>query len=109
MERFNIENMIGGWFVGDFQPSVLQSQAVEVAVKWYSQGHTEDTHIHKLADEVTVIISGSARINGEMFYPGDIVMIHRGEAASFHAIEQTSTVVVKMPSVRNDKYKVIKS
>ena len=33
MKVDRLENMTKGWFVGDFKPAVLRTDAVEVAVK----------------------------------------------------------------------------
>ena len=37
---------------------------------------------------------------------GDIIVLEPGEATDFRALEKTTTVVVKMPSVLGDKYPV---
>ena len=36
----NLKDMIGGWFIGDFDPSVWKTSAFEVAVKEYKSGDT---------------------------------------------------------------------
>ena len=53
----NLDEMIGGWFVGDFEPSVIRTKDFEVAVKRYKAGDKEAKHMHKVATELTVIIS----------------------------------------------------
>ena len=58
----NLDAMIGGWFVGDFEPSVIRTKDFEVAVKKYKAGDKEARHIHKVATELTVIISGKVLI-----------------------------------------------
>ena len=35
MKVANLKDMFKGWFVGNFQPTVLQTNDVEVAVKEY--------------------------------------------------------------------------
>ena len=44
-----LEEMVRGWFVGDFNPSVLKTQACEVAVRNHPAGDFEETHYHKIA------------------------------------------------------------
>ena len=56
--------MVKGWFVGRFTPTVLSTNDVEVAVKHYKKGDYESAHYHKIATEVTVIISGRVKMNG---------------------------------------------
>lgn len=98
--------MVGGWIVGDFSPTCLRTPAMEVACKHYPAGAREDAHVHRVATEVTLIASGRARMNGREFCAGDIVILEPGEATDFVAVEATTTVVVKAPSVAGDKYPV---
>ena len=100
----NLKDMIGGWFIGDFDPSVWKTSAFEVAVKEYKAGDKEERHLHKIAIEFTVIVRGRVKMNNNEYGQGDIVMIHPGKSTDFEALEDTITVVVKKPSVKEDKY-----
>lgn len=104
MKLFRLSDMTKGWFVGGFQPSVLRTDAAEVAVKTYSKGDYEARHYHKVAPEITAIVSGRVRMNGTEYGEGDIVLIEPGEATDFEALSDVTTVVVKLPSVAGDKY-----
>ena len=101
-----LDNMVGGWFVGDFSPVVHHTKAAEVACKHYKAGAAEKAHVHKIATELTLLVSGKVRMNGVDILPGQIVMLQPGEPADFQAIEDSVTVVVKTPSVIGDKYPV---
>lgn len=96
--------MVRGWFVGDFEPAVLRTNHFEVAVQKYRAGDAEPRHVHRVATELTVIVSGRASMNGIRYEPGDIVTIEPGHATDFVALEDTVTVVVKTPSAKGDKY-----
>ncbi len=98
--------MKGGWFVGDFLPTCCTLQACEVACKHYRKGAAEGKHVHRVATEITVIASGHAEMNGVEYLSGDIILLEPGDPADFRALEDTITVVVKMPSVSGDKYPV---
>jgi quercetin dioxygenase-like cupin family protein len=37
---------------------------------------------------------------------GDIILLEPGEATSFEALQDTTTFVIKFPSVKDDKYLV---
>ena len=100
----NLDEMIGGWFVGDFEPSVIRTKDFEVAVKKYKAGDKEARHMHKIATELTVIISGKVLMNSQEYGEGSIIEIHPNTSSDFEAIEDTVTVVVKTPSVAGDKY-----
>ena len=100
----NLKDMIGGWFIGDFDPSAWKTAAFEVAVKEYKAGDKEPKHLHKIAVEFTVIVRGKVLMNGGEHGEGDIIRIDAGKATDFEALEDTITVVVKRPSVAEDKY-----
>ncbi|WP_241646039.1 hypothetical protein [Rosenbergiella metrosideri] len=96
--------MYKGWFVGNFLPSVCLTQDFEIAVKHYHVGDYEKPHTHKIATEITVIIEGEAEMKKEKYKKGDIVTIFPGEETDFYALTNVTTVVVKYPSVKDDKY-----
>lgn len=97
--------MIKGWFIGNFEPSLLKTNAVEVALKRYKKGDYEEAHYHKIATEFTVIVSGRVRMNGKEYREGDIIVIEPNDSTDFEALEDnTVNVVVKIPGANNDKY-----
>ena len=96
--------MIKGWFVGDFEPTCLKTKECEVAVKKYKAGNFEEAHYHKIAKEITYILEGTVRMNGKEYTEGDIILIEPGEIVAFSAITDSKNVVVKVPSVKGDKY-----
>lgn len=99
-----LADMKGGWFVGHFNPTVISTSEFEVGVKIYPAGAKEAAHHHKIAEELTVIASGRVIMCGQEFGPGCIIHLEPGDSTSFEALEPTITVVVKRPSVPNDKY-----
>lgn len=105
MKVNNLQNMIKGWFIGNFEPSLLKTNDCEVAVKEYKKGDHEGKHYHKIATEFTVIISGRVKMNGIEYKEGDIIVMEPNEATDFECLEDgTKNVVVKIPGANNDKY-----
>jgi hypothetical protein len=104
MKQHRLEDMVGGWMVGDFEPSCIKTEACEVACKMYAANAGETSHVHRVATELTLSASGRVTMNGRTYVAGDIIIIEPGEHTDFYAHEPTVTVVVKMPSVRGDKY-----
>lgn len=104
MQSLQLEQMIKGWFIGNFSPSILHTELCEVAVKHYKAGESEDCHLHKIATEVTVVVTGAIFMCGREWGPGSIVRLEPGEQTSFLALCDSITVVVKLPSVVDDKY-----
>jgi hypothetical protein len=104
MKVHKLSDFIKGWFIGDFTPTLFQTNQVEVSIKRYTSGDYETMHHHKIATEFTVIISGTVKMNNQTFSQDDIIQIDPGESADFYVVEDTVTCVVKLPSVKNDKY-----
>jgi hypothetical protein len=104
MEKYKLADMTKGWFVGDFEPTVIRTKDCEVGVKKYSSGTKEAAHYHKEADELTIVISGRVRMNDDVFEEGDIIKVPRDEIIEFEALEESITVVYKSISVVGDKY-----
>jgi len=105
MMKFDrLDAMTRGWFVGDFEPSIYRTGEFEVAVQQFNAGDYEQKHIHKIATEITVIVSGQAEINGHNVSSGDIVTLQPGEAVDFRAVTDVTTTVVKVPGATNDKF-----
>lgn len=104
MKHDRLENMVKGWFVGGFSPSVLETTDCEVAIKQYAKGDSEALHFHKIATEITAVVQGEIRMAGQDWKAGDIILLSPGEATDFLALTDAVTVVVKHPGALNDKY-----
>lgn len=96
--------MVKGWFVGEFAPSAHSTGNCEVAVKRYKAGEREAAHYHKIATEITLVLSGSVRMCGLEWGDGDIVTLTPNEVTDFEALTDAVCVVVKTPGALNDKY-----
>lgn len=101
-----LSEFIKGWVVGNFEPSLFQTDEFEVAVKNYKAGDYEESHFHNIATEWTIICKGKVEMNGKEFIEGDVITIQPGEATDFKVIEDTITTVIKIPCVSGDKYLV---
>lgn len=104
MKQFDLSKFVGGWVVGNFEPSIIKTDKFEVSVKSYKAGDKERRHVHHEAVEITIIVSGAVKMNGQVFCEGEIIVIDKGESTDFNVMEDTKTVVIKTPSVIGDKY-----
>lgn len=102
----HLNDMIKGWFVGNFEPTLYKTNNCEVAVKSYKKGDQEGKHYHKIATEITVIVKGKVRMFGNVYSEGDIIVCEPGDATAFEALEDAMNIVVKLPGANNDKYEV---
>ncbi|MCK4809719.1 MAG: hypothetical protein KAS99_02135 [Candidatus Omnitrophica bacterium] len=104
MRKFCLQDMKSGWFVGNFVPTCLKTSDCEVACKHYKKGDSEERHVHKIATEITLIVEGLVKMNDVVYKTGDIIVLDPGDVTDFHALEDTTNVVVKVPSVAGDKH-----
>jgi hypothetical protein len=104
MKKADLKTFIKGWFVGNFDPSLIKTNDVEVAIKRYQAGDYEAAHYHKIATEITAIISGTVLMNGIKYVADDIIVIEPMDKTDFECLTDVVTVVVKYPGANNDKY-----
>lgn len=104
MRHYCLDDMKLGWFVGSFKPAAFETEHCEVAIKRYTAGQYEAAHHHKVATELTAIVSGSVTMFGRDWEAGAIVLTEPGDTTDFLARTDVVTVVVKLPSVAGDKY-----
>lgn len=106
MKRYKIEDMKGGWFVGDFEPVAYQAN-FEVGYKLHPKKSEWDIHYHTDVTEINYIIKGKMRLQGQILETGDIFILNPYEIADPEFITDTEIVTVKTPS-KNDKVSVKK-
>jgi hypothetical protein len=104
MEKFNLSGFTKGWFIGNFTPTLLNTLDFEISIKRYKAGDIETKHHHKIATEYTVIVDGEVTMNGIKYEKNNIIKISPNESTDFKCITDVITVVVKTPSVNNDKF-----
>lgn len=103
MKIYNFEDMIGGWFVGNFSPTAYEAK-FEVCYKQHKKDEKWDTHYHKKATEINLLISGKMMINNIVINAGQIFVIEPYYVSSPIFLEDCSLVIVKTVSDKNDKY-----
>ena len=103
MKIDKLADMRLGWFIGDFMPVVHQTEHFEASVKYFKTGDREPRHYQRIATEITVIVSGKARMNEIFLQAGDIVTIEPNETADFEALTDVSLIAIKFPSIPADK------
>ena len=104
MKVYRIEDMEGGWYIGDFEPSVYKTSAFEASLKLHPKGEVWPKHYHKKAVEINLIVSGEMELNGTLLKKGDIFVINKMETVDPKFLEDCSVVCIKVPSVIGDKY-----
>ena len=104
MKRISLKQFKKGWIVGNFEPSLLKSEDIEIAIQSYQAGDEEQQHYHKLGTEISIVVLGSASFNGEVLNEEDGMVIYPKESNIFKAITDCKVLVIKYPSSKSDKY-----
>lgn len=104
MKKFKLSDFKGGWFIGDFEPSLLQTKFFEANVRTHPKGEKWDAHYHKYTHEFNVLVSGKMKICGQLVEAGEIFVIPPNEIADPEFLEDCTVVCIKTPSIPEDKY-----
>lgn len=104
MKRRKLDEFHRGWFIGDFEPSLLRTKDFEIGILDHKKDEIWPSHIHYKADEYNVLIAGVMLINGKFVFPGEMFVIEKGEIATPVFVTDCKLVVVKVPSVIGDKF-----
>ena len=104
MKRFRMEDMKGGWFVGNFTPTAFHAPGFEVCYKLHKAGEDWDVHYHKLGTEINLLVKGRMKIQNTLLEAGDIFILEPYEVADPIFLEDCEVVIVKTPSIPGDKY-----
>ena len=103
MKLYKLDHMVGGWFVGDFNPAAHQTSDFEVGYKRHPKGEKWETHYHKEMTEINCLILGKMKLQNTIIEAGDIFVLHPGEIADPIFLEDCELIVIKTPSVPGDK------
>lgn len=106
MNIFRQKQWSGGWFVGNFEPSAFKTRDFEVCLKIHPKGEKWPIHYHEIATEINYLIRGKMKIQNETLIAGDVFIINPGEVADPEFIEDCELIVIKTPSIQNDKYNI---
>ena len=101
-----LEDFTRGWFMGDFEPSLIRTKDFEVGILTHTKGEVWPKHYHKLADEYNVLVKGKMTVNGTELNTGDVFIIEKNEVSEPKFLEDCTVLVIKIPSIIGDKYEV---
>ena len=100
---YKIKDMVGGWFAGNFSPTAFDTDQFEVAYKFHTAGEKWETHYHEKITEINFMIRGKMVLQNTEINSGDIFILKPYEIADPTFLEDCEMIVIKTPSVINDK------
>lgn len=105
MEIINC-NEYGGWFLGDFEPSLIKNKDFEFGYKRIPKYTEPDYHFHKFKTEYTILIEGKiiCKESNKLILPITCIKLSPYEKNDQYFIDESLILIINMPSKKDDKY-----
>jgi dTDP-glucose pyrophosphorylase len=104
IEIYELENYINGWFIGNFEPSILKNSGVELAVMNKKKGiGIHDFHYHEHCIEINVLIKGTMKCNNKIIKENQIFVFNPCVPSVYEYLEDCTFVVFKNKPSNTDK------
>lgn len=105
-EFYNLNQFKRGWFIGNFQPSILRTREFEVSIISHKMNEETFPHFHRASTEINVVVQGTLMVNGHKIETGDIFVYHAFEVSNVRFLTDSVLCVVRVPSAPDDKVHV---
>jgi len=99
-----IQDFKNGWFIGNFEPTVLDTKDFEVCYKSFKEGEKFDPHFHKNSIEISLLTKGEMIMQNKKLVSGDIFIIQPYEVADSIFLTDCEIIAIKVPSSTDDKF-----
>jgi dTDP-glucose pyrophosphorylase len=101
--ELSLQGMVRGWFIGDFEPSLIRTAEFEVTILHFKKGERCAFHVHHEAVEYNHLVSGRLDFNGAIIEAGTTFIIPKDVLACPIYLEESIVVCAKIPSIPKDK------
>ena len=104
MDVRKLSDFIGGWVIGNFEPTLLKTSCFEVGWKTHARHEGVAPHVHRHVTEYNLLAHGSMTVNGVHLEERDLFIVHPGERVDIDIhTEEVHVVCIKVPSIPTDK------
>ena len=104
MKVLNINDFKAGWFIGNFEPTILKTSDFEIALKVHKHDEKIQPHRHNHTVEYNLLTDGKMEVNGMKIEEGDIFILEKAEICNVKILSKIAKVVcIKVPSNPKDK------
>ena len=104
VEICKLDQFVNGWFIGDFEPSILKKTGVELAVMNKKKGiGIHDFHYHEKCTEINVLVKGKMKVNNKFIHENEIFIFKPNVPSVYEYLEDCTFVVFKNKPSNNDK------
>lgn len=99
-------NEYGGWFVGNFNPSLIESKNLEFGYKRILKNTKPDYHFHKFKTEYTILLEGKIICldTKRVINPITCIKLSPYEKNDQFFESDSLILVINTPSKKGDKY-----
>jgi len=106
MKKANIKDFWRGWFIGNFEPTVLKTEDFEVGFLFHAKNEKWAHHYHKIGTEYNLLVKGKMILQGQEINEGEIFIMEPNDISDAEFLEDCYVVCIKTPSLPGDKYLV---
>jgi len=99
----NIDQFKMGWFVGNFEPTIYKNINFEVGHHNYKKGFASKPHTHRVSYEINYIVNGELIASGKHLKKGDMWVYEPNEISDVVFLKDTDLIIIKYPSLPEDK------
>ena len=104
MKQSNINNFRGGWFVGDFEPSIFKNPFFEVAHHSHKKNDATFPHYHQVTNELNYIVRAEMMVDKNHLKAGDMWIYEPWDISDVEFLEVSDLMIIRWPSIPSDKY-----
>lgn len=104
MKVLDINDFKAGWFIGNFEPTILKTSDFEIALKIHKRDEKIQSHRHNHTVEYNLLTDGKMEVNGSQIEEGNIFIFEKSEICNVKILSEIAKVVcIKVPSNPKDK------
>jgi dTDP-glucose pyrophosphorylase len=103
MKLYRLKDFTRGWFIGDFEPSILKNTGIELGFMTHKKGEIIKFHYHEHCIEINLLVKGRVLNCGKIIEQGDIFVFDKNSPACPIFLEDSEIVCFKSKPSNTDK------
>lgn len=100
---WNITDFIRGWIIGNFIPSIIETDAFELGILKHKKDEKWPFHYHSYMTEINLLLDGEMILNNKKIIKNELFIIDKNQIACPFFLTDVTVLCIKTPSVKNDK------
>ena len=104
MKVSRLDNYEGNWIVGNFYPTLVASDQIEISIRYMNKYSYEGFYYRERDTVNIVILDGCIRSNNHEYFSGEILTIPPGELHDLLPLQDSRVLFIKSPGGGGDKH-----